>query len=347
MVNLTASRSPQASTLPPQVMMLQMANAYRTSQAIHVAAKLGIADHLSNGAQSIQDLATATQTQPQALYRLLRALASMGIFAETDSGEFELTPRATLLQSTVPNSLRDYAIVINEPWHWQMWGDILHTVETGLPAFDHGQGMAFSEYYHQNPAIAATFDRAMVNLLENIDANILTSYDFSTCQTVVEIGIPGSGGNLMANVLKANPNLQGIIVLESGISATGDVLRNYKDRCQLLMNDPLSSMPGGDLYIIKNYIHDMDDHHAKIILNNCRQAMMSNAKVLIVEMLVPPLNEAALSKIVDVEALLMTSGGYERTEAQYRSLLESVGLTVTQVISTRSPFSLIEAQIQS
>jgi hypothetical protein len=115
-----------APTMPPQVVMLQVANAYRVSQAIHVAAKLGIADLLVNGAKSIPALAEATQTDPQSLYRLLRSLASMGIFAETETGDFELTPRGATLQSGVSGSLRDYAIVAGEQWHWQTWGDVLY-----------------------------------------------------------------------------------------------------------------------------------------------------------------------------------------------------------------------------
>jgi hypothetical protein len=344
--NQPPSRASQSSGMPPQVMMLQMANAYRTSQAIHVAATLGIADHLTDGAKSIQDLAQATHTQPQALYRLLRALASMGIFAETETGDFELTPRAETLKTSAPNSLRNYAIVIGEEWHWQMWDDLLYSVKTGHPAFDHQHNMEFTDYYNQNPTVAEQFDRAMVSLLENMDASILTGYDFSNFKTVVEVGIPGSYGKLMARLLNEYPNLQGIIVdLEPGITATRSCLESQRvlDRCQVMAGDPFEAMPSGDLYILKNFIHDLNDDRARVILNHCHAAATTNAKVLLVEMLVPPLNEPGLSKIVDMEALIMSDGGYERTETQYKSLLASAGFTVTNVISTRSPFSIVEA----
>ncbi|HEY9659746.1 MAG TPA: methyltransferase dimerization domain-containing protein, partial [Allocoleopsis sp.] len=162
----TEPRPANVPALPPQVMMLQMSNAYRVSQAIHVAAKLGIADLLADGAKDSATLAEATHTHAQSLYRLLRALASLGIFAETETGEFELTPRAATLQSEVPGSLRDYAIVIGEAWHWQTWGNILYSVKTGQPAFNHLYGMEFLDFFADHPDLANTFDRSMVSLLE-------------------------------------------------------------------------------------------------------------------------------------------------------------------------------------
>ncbi|PSB25435.1 methyltransferase [Stenomitos frigidus] len=338
-------RATSAPTMPPQVAMMQMANAYRVSQAIHVAAKLGIADVLSDGAKSIPVLAAATQTHPQALYRLLRALASMGIFAETETGEFALTPRAATLRSNVPGSLRDYAIVLGETWHWQTWGDILYSVQTGQPAFDHLYGMEFLDYLAQHPDLASAFDRSMVSLLETIDNGILAHYTFT--KTIVEVGIPGGYGSLLARILKADSSLSGIFFdLAPGIALAQSLLtaQGVSDRCQLTTGDVFESLPqGGDVYILKNLIHDWDDDTAGKILQNCRKAMHETAKLLVVEMLIPPGNAPALSKIIDIEALIMSAGGYERTEAQYRSLFAIAGLTVTKVIATRSPFSLIEA----
>ncbi|MGG6265197.1 methyltransferase [Leptolyngbya sp. AN03gr2] len=345
MITAKPTSSPNQG-IPPQVMMLQMANAYRTSQAIHVAAKLGIADHLISGPQNIQVLAEATQTEPRSLYRLLRALASMGIFAETETGEFELTPRAETLITSAPNSLRDYAIVIGEDWHWQMWDDVLYSVKTGLPAFDHQHQMPFEEYYQNNPAIAAQFDRSMVSLLDNVDSSVFAGYDFSLFNTVVEVGIPGNYGKLMAQLLQVNPHQSGIIVdAESGLNACKTYLKQQGviDRCQFISGDAFQPMPKGDVYILKNLIHDLNDDRAQEVLKQCCTAMNHDATVLLVEMLVPPSNEPALSKIVDMEALIMSTGGYERTEAQYQVLLASVGLTVSHVIPTRSPFSIIEA----
>lgn len=344
--NQAGSRPANVPIVPPQVVMLQMANAYRVSQSIHVAAKLGIADLLANGAKSIPDLAAATQTHPQSLYRLLRALASMGIFAETEAGEFELTPRAATLQSDTPGSLRDYAIVLGETWHWQTWGDILYSVKTGLPAFDHVYEMDFLDYLAQNPDLASAFDRSMITLLETIDNGILANYTFST-GTIVEVGIPGGYGDLLARILKSNPDLRGVFFDGApGLELAKSLLvaQGVIDRCQLITGDVFESLPqGGDVYILKNLIHDWSDADAAKVLQNCHAAMHDGSKALIVEMIIPPGNAPALGKIIDIEALIMSAGGYERTEAEYRSLLASAGLTVTNVIATRSPFSIIEA----
>ncbi len=339
--------SSNAPAMPPQVVMLQMANAYRVSQAIHVAAKLGIADLLVEGAKSIPVLAEATQTHPRSLYRLLRSLASMGIFAETEIGDFELTARAATLQSDVPGSLRDYAIVAGESWHWRTWGEILYSVKTGQPAFNRLYGMEFLDYFAQHPDLAQTFDRSMVSLLETIDTSILANYDFSKFGTIIEVGIPGGYGNLLAQILKANSAAQGLFFdLEPGVELAKTLLtdQGVLDRCELIIGDVFQSLPpGGDIYILKNFIHDWNDEDAGKVLSHCRQAMHSTAKLLVVEMVIPPRNTPALGKIVDIEALIMSSGGYERTDAQYRSLFTTAGLSVTNVLSSRSPFSIIEA----
>ena len=314
-----------APTMPPQVVMLQVANAYRVSQAIHVAAKLGIADLLVNGAKSIPALAEATQTDPQSLYRLLRSLASMGIFAETETGDFELTPRGATLQSGVSGSLRDYAIVAGEQWHWQTWGDVLYSVKTGKPAFDHQYGMEFLDYFAQNPDLADTFDRSMVSLLETIDTSILANYDFSSFGTIVEVGILGGYGNLLARILTANPVLRGVFFdLAPGLELAKHVFadQGMLDRCQLVEGDIFESLPkGGDVYILKNFIHDFDDQDALRVLTHCCDAMDDTAKLLVVEMVIPPGNAPALGKIVDIEALIMSSGMSEPKPSIDRCLL--------------------------
>ncbi|HEY9662788.1 MAG TPA: methyltransferase, partial [Allocoleopsis sp.] len=182
-------------------------------------------------------------------------------------------------------------------------------------------------------------------LLETIDNGILASYRFSEFQTVVGVGIPGSYGDLLKRILQTNSSLQGIFFdLMPGLKVAEKHLASVIDRCTLIEGDVLRSLPpDGDVYILKNLIHDWDDQIASQILNNCRVALHPQAKLLVVEMIIPPGNLPALGKILDIEALLMTTGGYERTEAQYRSLFAAAGLTVTNVIPTGSPFSIIEA----
>jgi O-methyltransferase domain/Dimerisation domain len=335
--------------MPPQIMLLQMMNAYRLSQTISVAAKLGIADLLKNQPKSVEQLAEETTTDPQALYRLLRALASFDIFRELDGGQFELTPRATLLQSDVPGSLRGYATVMGAEWHWQMWQDILHSVKTGESAFEKIYGMGFEEYYQQNPEVATNFDAAMKGALTLSDRAILDSYDFSDFNLVVDLATGGQGdGELIAAILVQNQSLKGIhFDTESRISQAQAAIehKSVGDRCTLIAGDFWQSVPsGGDAYIVKNLIHDYDDAQAGEILSNLHQAIASKGKLLVVEMIVPPGNEPSLAKILDVEAMIMTPGAKERTAQEYRQLFAKSGFEVTRIIPTKSPMSIIEAK---
>ena len=334
--------------MPPQVKLLQVMNAYRVSQAISVAAKLGIADLLTNGPKSTEELAQATGTHAHSLYRLLRALASFGIFVEDENGSFKSTPRADLLQTNIPGSIRDYAIVIGDDWHWRMWGDILYSVKTGEPAFDHLFGVEFQDYYERNPQVAKNFDAAMVSVLAATDVTIMTNYDFSSFAKIVDIGTGGQAdGNLLTSILKKNATAQGVYFdLPSRVEQAklAVVAEELGDRCEIVAGEVFESFPSwGDAYILKNLIHDYDDERAVKLLKNCHEAIAQDGKLLVVEMVIPPGNEPSLGKIVDVEALIMTAGAIERTEEQYRLLFKTAGFEVTNVISSRSPMSIIEA----
>ncbi|MBV8886744.1 MAG: hypothetical protein JO235_22500 [Chroococcidiopsidaceae cyanobacterium CP_BM_RX_35] len=339
--------SPGPKGVPPQVKILQMMNAYRLSQSISVAAKLGIADFLADGPKSSDELARSTGVHAQSLYRLLRALASFGVFAEDENGLFGLTPRAAMLQTNVPGSIRAYAIVIGEEWHWRMWGDIAYSVKTGEPAFDHLFGMEFQNYYSQHPEVAKNFDGAMVSVLAMTDAAVMTNYNFSSIGKVVDVGTGGGDGKLIASILKTNPNMQGVFFdLPPRLEPARALIEaeELTSRCELVAGDVFKSFPsGGDAYIIKNLIHDYDDERAVTILKNCHEAIEENGKLLVVEMVLPPGNKPSLAKILDVEALIMTAGAIERTEAQYRELFETAGFKLTNVISTSSPMSILEA----
>jgi hypothetical protein len=345
--DVTIPRPPVTQGLPPQVKILQMMNAYRLAQSISVAAKLGIADLLTQP-QSITELAQATSTHPQSLYRLLRVLASFDIFTENENGLFHLTPRGALLQSNVSNSLRDYAIVVGEMWHWRMWGGILHSIKTGEPAFDHLFGMEFSEYYQQNPEVAKNFDGAMVSALAMTDVAILANYDFALFERVIDVGTGSQGdGKLIASILKNNSSQQGVYFdTPTRIEQVKRLIEvtELSDRCELIAGDVFESFPsGGDVYIIKNLIHDYNDDQAIVILKNCREAIAEYGKLLLIEMVIPPGNEPSLGKILDVEALIMSAGAIERTEEQYREVLSAAGFKLTNIISSKSPMSIIEA----
>jgi hypothetical protein len=330
------------STTPPEE-LLQMITSYWVSQAIYVAAKLGIADLLKDGPKSSHELAKSTGTHARSLYRVMRALASVGVFAEIDDGRFELTSLAAYLQTDVPGSVHAIAIMFGEEWHWQPWFNVLHTLKTGNTAFEHVHGMKLFEYLTQYAEAAQTFNEAMTSTTATFNATITIDYDFSSIGKIVEVG--GGHGNLIASILKAYPTMQGIIFdlpsvvmgAKHRIEAEGLV-----ERCEIVGGDFFESVPsGGDAYILKNIIHDWDDIHAVAILKNCYQAMVENGKLLLVEAVIPPKNKPSLGKFLDLEMLVM-SGGCERTEAEYRALFEVAGFQLTNIITTPSLLSVIE-----
>ena len=342
------SAPPQAQGMPPQVMILQMMNGYRLSQNISVAAQLGIADLLADKPKSVAELAQETETHCHSLYRLLRTLASFDIFAEIEEQKFRLTPRASLLKTDAPGSLRGYAVVMGADWHWQMWKDILHSVKTGESAFEAIYGMGFEDYYQQYPEVAQNFDAAMKGALTLSDRAILDSYDFASFSKVIDIAGGGQGdGDLLVSILQKNQAVTGIhFDRPTRIEQAQTTIEksNVSDRAQIMVGDFWESVPqGGDAYIVKNLIHDYDDAQAGNILSNIHQAIGNNGKLLVVEMIVPPGNEPSLAKILDVEAMIMTPGAIERTATEYRQLFAKSGFEVSQIIPTKSPMSIIEA----
>lgn len=329
-------------TTPPEA-LLQMITSSWVSQAIYVAAVLGIADLLKDDPKNSSELAKATGTHARSLYRVMRALASVGIFAEIEDGRFELTPLAAYLQTDVPGSIHAIAIMLGESWHWQPWGNILHTLKTGNTAFKHVHGMKLFEYLTKNVEAAQIFNEAMTGTTAPFNATITADYDFSSIGKIVEVG--GGHGSLIASILKVYPTMQGILFdlppvvigAKHSIEAEG-----LAERCEIVGGDFFESVPsGGNAYILKNIIHDWDDTHAVAILKNCHRAIVENGKLLLVEALIPPRNEPSFGKFLDLEMLVM-AGGCERTEAEYRVLFEAAGFHLTKVITTRSFLSVIE-----
>jgi O-methyltransferase/methyltransferase family protein len=336
-------RSNSAEALP-QVAMLQMISGFWISRAIYIAAKLGIADQLEDGPRTIDELAAATGTHGPSLYRVLRALASVGVFAEDDS-RFRLTPIADTLRTNAPGSLRAFATTELGDDHYEGWGDLIHSVKTGEIAFDHAFGMPIWEFYAQHPENAKTFDDAMTGMTLAMNDAVLSSYDFSSIKKLVDIG--GGHGSLIASILKANPQMKGILFDAPPVIA-GSRQRieaeGLADRCEVVAGDFFASVPeGGDAYILKWIIHDWDEQRSVALLKNCHQAMTQNGRLLLVEAVVPTGSEPHFSKFIDLNMLVMT-GGRERTEEQYRALLEASGFRLKRIVSTPSLMSVIEGE---
>jgi hypothetical protein len=342
---MTEHNQPGSANLPPPVAMLQMISGFWISRAIYIAAKLGIADHLREVHRTADELAAATGTHAPSLYRVLRALASVGVFAEDGNGRFALTPLGATLQTDVPGSMRAFATVELGEEHYPAWGDLMHSVKTGEIAFDHVFGMPVWEYFAQHPDNAKTFNDAMTGMTLAVNDAVLSAYDFSSIRKIVDVG--GGHGSLITSILKLNPHMKGVLfdakpVIEGArrrVEAEG-----LTNRCGVVAGDFFESVPGGgDAYILKWIIHDWDEKRSVTILKNCHRAMVENAKLLLIEAVVPPGGEAHISKFVDLNMLVMT-GGRERTADEYRSLLETSGFRLTRIAATDSPMSVIEGE---
>lgn len=301
---------------PVAVVLEHMIKGFKLTQLIYVAAKLGIADVLKQGPKSCNNLASTIDAHPGALYRVLRALASLVIFAELPDGRFELTPLAELLQSGVPGSLRGAAIMAGEEWYWRAHGALLRAVRTGKPAFNYFYGMGFFEYLNQNATAAAIFNQAMTNFSEQEAAAIIAAYDFSGITTVVDVG--GGHGALLAAILKAYPRMHGVLFdLPSVIKDAGRLMEaeGVADRCERIPGDFFQSVPErGDLYMLKSVIHDWEDDDAYALLKNCRKAVPDHGRLLLLERVIPPGNTPSEAKLIDVSMLVIPGGLSARSQ---------------------------------
>jgi SAM-dependent methyltransferase len=331
---------------PPPASFLALQNLILgkwASQAVSVAAKLGIADLLKDGPRGCGELARANQVDETALYRVLRALASLGVFAEVSDRTFALTPAAEFLRSDVQGSLRAVATMAGEDWTWRPWGDLYQSVKTGETAFDRTFGVPAFHYLAQNPGAAAVFDEAMTGWSMQNSKAVAAAYDFSGIGTLMDVG--GGHGYLIATILQANPSLKGVLY-ETPEVAEGARSRlaaeGLSDRCEVAAGDFFESVPAGaDACILKSVIHDWDDPRATAILQNCRRALGPGGRVLLAEMVIPPGNDPHVGKLLDLEMLIMV-GGHERTESQFRDLFASAGFRLSRIVRTASPTCVVE-----
>ncbi|WDD36965.1 methyltransferase (plasmid) [Nostoc sp. UHCC 0926] len=322
---------------------IQWVHAYWVSRCIYVVAKLGIADLLKDGSQHCDALAAATNTHSNSLYRVLRALAGIGIFAQTQPGCFELTPLANCLQSNVPDSIRDIAILRGEEHYYNSWGNLMYSLQTGETAFQHLYGMNLFEYNERNSVEGEIFHQAVASSKEAYAA-FLVAYDFSSIGKLVDVG--GGTGSFLTAILEANSTMTGVLFeLPEVIDQAKNSQRtaSVNDRCQLIGGSFFEAIPErGDAYLLMQVIHNWDDERAIAILKCCHQAMKEQARLLVIDSVIPSGNEFFGAKFMDVNMLIMCPGGRERTEAQFRDLFASAGFELTTIIRTKSELSIIE-----
>lgn len=327
----------------PHQQLDKMITGYWVSQAIYAAAKFNIAEHLNDGPKSVEELAQITSTDTDALYRLLRALASVGIFAEGESRQFSLTPMAEPLRSDVPGSKRALALMAGDE-QFRTWAEIDYSIQTGKIAFEKVFGKPIFDYLGENPDKARIFDAAMTGIHGRESNVILEAYDFSGFGVLADIG--GGNGSLMSEMLQKHTAMKGILfdlphVVEhakNNIESAG-----VSDRCDVVGGNFFEAVPeGADAYLMRHIIHDWDDAKSLTILRNCHRVMPAESKLLLVESVIPSGNKPFGGKFLDL-VMLLIPGGKERTEEEYRALLSKAGFQLSRIVPTETEVSIIEA----
>jgi O-methyltransferase domain/Dimerisation domain len=332
---------------PPFVALFQMVTGYYISQAIYVAATLGIADRLTDGPRSYDELAHATGTHAPSLHRLMRLLVSAGVFVEQGDGHFALTPIGAYLQMETPGSLRAVALQYTGPLHQQAWSALLHSVQMGETAFDHLFGMGLFPYLAHHPEEAAIFNAAMTAFSTQVATAVVAAYDFSPFGTIVDVG--GGQGALLRAILHATPTARGVLFdLPQVVTGAKEPIEaaGLAERCTVVGGDFFASVPsGGDAYILSGVIHDWDDERSIAILNNCHCVMSSQGKLLLVEAVVPTRIDRSVPSQFSVRGdinMLVHTGGRNRTEAEFRALFEAARFTLTRIIPTQGSARILE-----
>ncbi len=332
-----------AKEIPPPIQMLQIISGFWVARCVYVAAKLGIADLIKDEPKTADELATAAGAHGPSLFRVLRALAAVGVITQDNDNRFGATPLSQTLCSDVPGSIRAFAMTELGEEHYPAWGELLHSVRTGGIAFDKAFGEPCWEFFRKNPENARIFNDAMSGMTVQVNEAIHAAYDFSGSKTIVDVG--GGHGGLITGILKKNPQMRGILfdapqVIEGAKSHVEE--SGVGDRCQLIEGDFFKAVPeGGDAIVMKWIIHDWNDEQSVTIMKNCHRALPENGKMILIEAVVPATSEPHFSKFIDLNMLVMT-GGRERTEEEFRKLYEVSGFRLTRIVPTESPFSVVE-----
>ena len=323
---------------------MRLINGYQVSQAIHVATVLGIADLLKNGSRTASELAKATDTHPSSLYRVLRALASVGVFKEGSGKRFDLTPMGKCLQSGADNPVGAWAMFIGHPI-WEAWGDLLYSVKTGKSAFKHVHSVDVWKYRKLHPEAGKTFDRTMTANARRTAVAVATSYDFGKFKRVVDVG--GGHGALLAEILKRHRSVCGVLfdqphVVANAKKALQDA--GVSGRCRTIGGDFFVEVPAdGDVYILEHILNDWDDARARAVLRTCRRAFKKDTRLLVATHLVASPNEGPDVKFRDLH-MLVSPGGRKRTRGEYKALLNASGFTLLSVVRSGHEVSLLEAR---
>ncbi len=354
---MTVSGKPEDSSRQASALMVRLIEASWLSRAIHVFVSLDIPDLLSDGPKGSEELAQATGTRTQPLYRVLRALAAEGILAGDEQQRFSLTPLGATLRRNQAGSLHDWALLMLGKVHQDAWSDVMHSIRTGESAFEHRYRMDLWQYRAAQPEYANLFDAAMAGFTRTYIENLLKSYSFSELKRIVDVG--GGNGSLLIGILQANPEAQGVVYDLPDVAQRAKQRieeAGLQSRCVFTCGDALAEVPvGGDAYILSRVLHDWDDERACRILGNCRTVLTPHRRVLVIERAVPESLPGATSvrddllsdiHMTDLNMLVMTTGR-ERTLLEYERLFQKAGLALARLVRTETAINVMELQADS
>lgn len=331
---------------PPSAQLVQMAMSYQVSQMLYVAAHLRLADHLAQEPRRAEELAELTGTHAPSLYRFLRTLSGLGLFAEDSSQRFGLTPLGAALQDGAPGAARPSVLTLASDWFRGAFGHLLYSLQTGRTGFEKHLGMPVFDWLAGNPEAASLFSQTMVGVHGAEPAAVAAAYDFSGLETIVDVG--GATGNLLSTILTEHLGPRGVLYDLPHVLRDAPALiesRGLTDRVRLEPGSFFEAVPaGGDAYVLSHIIHDWSEEQCLTILGNCRRQMKRGTRLLLVEMVLPPGNEPHPGKMLDM-VMLVGPGGRERSEQEYRRLFAQADLRLARVVPTESPVSVMEAVV--
>ncbi len=340
------TETPDRSTTVRKQQLMQIANGYLPSACLHVAVKLNIADLVAHGPRSVQALADETGTNADALYRVLRLLVSLGIFSEPQPRTIALSPAAELLRHDAAGSIRDMVVWVSNPFVMRVTSDLLHSVETGKPAIEHLYGKPAFECFASMPEVGCAFNEGMTAISAELAPAVLDAYDFSGVDTLMDVA--GGHGFFLCEALQRYPQMKGILLEQPAVIEGAKCMLcelRLESRCQPVGGNFFEHIPAGaDAYFMQHIIHDWSDEPALKILGNVRQALAGRpgGRLLLVDTVLPEDARPHPSKLLDL-LMLMFPGGRERTEPEWRDLLARAGFTLTRIVPTKAPDSVIEA----
>lgn len=327
----------------PREQLGRMISGCWLTQMLYVAAKLEIADRLADRPRLVSELALETGTHEPSLYRLMRGLASLGVFAETEPGRFQITDMAEYLRKDHSQSVQASVLMMGGT-QYQAWGELWHSIHTGKTGFEKLYGEPLFDHLGKHPDDAAIFDRAMVAIHGRETAAIIAAYDFSKFKTIIDVG--GGNGSQLCEILTANSQASGVVfdlphVVKRAEQFIAD--KGLISRCQTAGGSFFESVPsGGDAYLVRHIIHDWTDEQSRTILQAIRRAIPSHGKLLVIETVIPPGNDPSFAKLLDL-TMLVIPGGKERTEPEYRELFAASGFQLTRIVPTTADVHVIEA----